>query len=69
MNLNTKVTVLVGALTFLAADKTSMKAVDDLLENFVTMKDASGALTREGNMMRSVFYMLLTHMVMRAGRR
>ena len=69
MNLNTKATLLVGLLTFLAADKSSMKMVDDLLGNFVQMRDSSGALTREGNMMRSALYMLVTNMVMKAGRK
>ena len=69
MDLRMKATVLVALLTFLSADRASMRVLDNMFGSVVPMRDAQGALTREGKAVHSLVFALVTYMVMSAGRR
>jgi len=71
MDLRMKSTFLVAVITFLQADHACCRFLEQLgFNKIVNMRDENGVLTREGKMLMSAFFGLLTYMVMsRSGRK
>ena len=63
-SLQCKATILVGVLTFLSSDMKCCRFLDSLFGSFVAMRDGNDDLTREGQIVHSAFFMLITYMVM-----
>ena len=63
-SLQCKATILVGIITYLSSDLECCRFLDKLFGSFVAMRDGNDSLTKEGQMVHSVFFMLLTYMVM-----
>ena len=64
-DLRMKATLLVAVITFLQADHACCRFLEQLgFGNLVNMRDSNGALTREGKLVMSLFFALLTYMVM-----
>ena len=65
MNLNTKAAVIVGLITFLQADHACCRLLESLgVGSVVRMRNEKGGLTREGQMVMSMFLALLTYGIM-----
>ena len=69
-DLRMKATFLVAVISFLQADHACCRFLEQLgLNKVVNMRDANGALTREGKLVMSLLFALLTYMVMSRGRK
>ena len=65
MDLRMKATLLVVVITFMQRDGACCRFLEKLgLGKVVPMRDANGVLTHEGKIVMSVFFGLLTYMVM-----
>ena len=65
MNLNTKAALIVGLVTFLQADHGCCRLLESLgVDRVVRMRDDKGNLSREGQIVMSLFLALLTYGVM-----
>ena len=71
MDLRMKATFLVVVITFLQADHACCRFLEQLgFNKIVNMRTSDGALSREGKAVMSVFFGILTYMVMsRIGRK
>jgi hypothetical protein len=62
MNLNTKAAVIVGLVTFLQSDHACCRMLESVgVGKVVRMRDEKGALSREGQIVMSLFFALLTY--------
>jgi hypothetical protein len=65
MDLRMKATLLVGVISFMQRDSKCCRFLEQLgMGSVFHMRDENGALTQEGKMVMSLFFALLTYMVM-----
>ena len=65
MDLRMKATFLVVVIFFLQADHACCRFLEQIgFNKIVNMRDSNGTLTKEGKMVMSAFFGLLTYMVM-----
>lgn len=65
MNLNTKAALIVAIITFLQADHSCCRLLEAVgVGNVVRMRNEKGGLTREGQMVMSLFLAAITYAVM-----
>lgn len=65
IDLRMKATFLVGIITFFQADHSCCRFLEQLgFNKVVNMKNEQGDLTREGKLVMSLFFALVTYMVM-----
>ena len=70
MDLRMKATLLVAIVSFLQADHSCCRLLETLgINSVVQMRNGNGSLTRQGQMVMSLFFALLTYTVMSAGRK
>ena len=69
MDLRMKATLLVAAITFMQRDSACCRFLEQVgVDKLITMRESNGALTREGKMVMSLFFALLTYGLMSVGR-
>ena len=64
MNYRNKSILLVGFISLMATDHTSLRFLDDLFGSLVQMRNEDGSLTSQGKVMKSVFFMVIANMVL-----
>ena len=70
MDLRSKATLLVLVISFLQADHSCCRLLEQIgVGSVVKMRDNSGSLTKEGKMVMSTFFALMTYYVMSIGRK
>ena len=59
-----KSVLLVGFISLMATDHSSLRFLDDLFGSLVQMRNEDGSLTSQGKVMKSVFFMVIANMVL-----
>ena len=65
MNLNIKAALIVAIVTFLQADRSCCRLLEAAgVGSIVRMRNEKGSLTREGQLVMSLFFAMITYAVM-----
>ena len=69
MDLRMKATLLVGIISYMIQNPSSLQMVDNLFSSIIKVRNQDGTITITGKQMHSVFFMLITYCIMTRRRR